>query len=214
MKKIVLVVLLLVSTDIQAQFNTIRYKKELPSVSVIETEKIYSNTSIINSNKTLDNYNVKNLHESNASLPISNPIINSRYGDRKDPFNSEKRTFHYGIDFQANKDSVLSILPGKVRKTGSDKKLGNYVEMEHGDFTSIYGHLSRIGVKPGEFLDAGHFLGITGNTGKSTGEHLHFAMKYLNQWIDPEPILDYIFQLINYVKTDFSSEIESTLRRE
>jgi murein DD-endopeptidase MepM/ murein hydrolase activator NlpD len=213
MKKIFVAILCMFSLNLNAQFNTVRYKKDVPTVSVNKSETEYLNTSIIKANETLNSYKGNFFYESNASLPISNPIINSKYGERRDPFNSEKRTFHHGIDFQANKDSVLSVLPGIVKKTGADKKLGNYIEIEHGDFTSIYGHLSRISVKPGQMLDAGDFLGITGNTGKSTGEHLHFAMKYLNQWIDPEPILDYIFELITYVKTDFSDEVENALKR-
>jgi murein DD-endopeptidase MepM/ murein hydrolase activator NlpD len=72
------------------------------------------------------------------------------------------------------------------------KKLGLYVEVDHGDISSIYAHLSEAQVEEGQELRAGEVIGITGSSGRTTGEHLHFAIKEGRQLVDPKPLLDFI----------------------
>lgn len=91
--------------------------------------------------------------------------------------------------------------------------LGNYVEVRHGDFTSIYGHLYSVLVNAKQAVEAGQPIGISGSTGRSTGEHLHFQMEYKDKTIDPKPILDYINEVIRTVKGQISQQIDNELRR-
>ncbi len=132
------------------------------------------------------------------SLPLDTIIVNSDYGYRLHPVR-KKRQFHKGIDLKARSNYVYSVMPGKVLKTGKNKILGNYVRIQHGKFESLYAHLNQILINKKEIVTAGKKIGITGNTGRSTGEHLHFGMKYDDKPIDPKIILEYI----NKVKNNF-----------
>lgn len=117
------------------------------------------------------------------SLPIDSIVITSPYGKRKDPITG-KEAIHKGIDLRGNNDYVYSIMPGKVTKTGKNKTLGNYVVIKHGDFESTYGHLYNVLINAKQAVEAGQPIGISGNTGRSTGEHLHFGLKFKNEIID------------------------------
>ena len=79
--------------------------------------------------------------------------------------------------------------------------------------TSIYGHLYSVLVNAKQAVEAGQPIGISGSTGRSTGEHLHFQMEYKDKTIDPKPILDYINEVIRTVKGQISQQIDNELRR-
>jgi murein DD-endopeptidase MepM/ murein hydrolase activator NlpD len=174
-------------------FNTVTRNKILPTITIDNKETILKETHEIK--EETFNSTTENIITKNVSFPLTNIQINSQYGERKDPF-SGRKSIHYGIDLKAQKDSVMSILPGKITKAGNDKRLGNYVEVDHGELKSVYGHLSRIIVEKGDSINAGEVLGISGNTGRSTGEHLHFGIKHLNKWVNPLPILDYFNSIL------------------
>jgi murein DD-endopeptidase MepM/ murein hydrolase activator NlpD len=102
---------------------------------------------------------------------------------------------HHGIDFAMPEGTELrSVFEGVVERVVDfgNENLGKGVFIRHDDGTlSIYGHLKEISVKPGEHVDAGELIGLSGNTGHSTGPHLHFAMKDANgNWLDPTPIAE------------------------
>lgn len=84
-------------------------------------------------------------------------------------------------------------MPGVIQKVGfSATGLGNYVEMKNGDFVVIYGHLhTSIGTE-GDMIKAGDTIGISGTTGRSTGEHLHLSIKYKGKTVNPLPIINFI----------------------
>lgn len=119
-----------------------------------------------------------------SSLPLINLRVTSGYGYRVHPV-TKKNDLHRGIDFAARCDPVLNILDGTVTDTGYNPILGKYVRISHGDFQSIYGHLSQILVIPGEPATAGQVIGVTGVTGRVTGEHLHFSIRFKNKYINP-----------------------------
>ena len=122
------------------------------------------------------------------SLPLDTIFVTSGYGPRTPPIKGASSN-HKGIDLRARNSVVYAIMAGRIKKTGRNKTLGNYIIIQHGDFISIYGHLSSVLVTSKQFITAGQIIGITGNTGISTGEHLHFAMKYKDAFIDPEPFV-------------------------
>ena len=109
------------------------------------------------------------------SLPVDG-VITSGVGWRVDPFGSGKRAFHRGIDIGVPVGTpVRAIRKGQVVFAGARQGYGSTVILEHdnGDRT-LYGHNSKIKVHPGELVDAGTVVAFSGNTGRSTGPHVHF----------------------------------------
>ncbi|TGK11238.1 LysM peptidoglycan-binding domain-containing M23 family metallopeptidase [Leptospira stimsonii] len=109
-------------------------------------------------------------------------IISSRFGKRRDPF-TRKETFHGGLDIAAEEGTaVFASADGEV--SFSDKKggYGNLVVLNHRlGYETLYGHLSSISVKPGEKVRKGQKIGEVGQTGRATGNHLHFEVRRFNQ---------------------------------
>ena len=97
-----------------------------------------------------------------------------------------------GIDLHARGDEVMAMMAGVVVKVGQDKSSGKYVTLRHGDYTVSYCHLSRVLTRKGAAIRPRDVVGITGSTGRSTGEHLHISCKLEGKSIDPSVILDYI----------------------
>ena len=111
-----------------------------------------------------------------VSYPLPRIKVTSPYGYRKDPFTG-KRKFHGGIDLQARGDKVLAMMAGTVVKVGQDKTSGKYVTLQHGNCMISYCHLSKILVARGTAVRPRDAVGITGSTGRSTGEHLHITCR-------------------------------------
>ena len=125
------------------------------------------------------------------SLPLKRIKVTSSFGMRRDPFTGKLR-MHNGIDLYARNDEVYAMFSGVVKKVGYDKRSGNYVTLQHGDYTVSYCHLSRVTVKEKTPVLAGDVVGITGNTGRSTGEHLHLTCKRSGISINPSVMFEYI----------------------
>ncbi len=123
--------------------------------------------------------------------PLRHIRINSTFGYRTDPFTG-KRRYHNGVDLHARSDEVFAMLDGVVVKVGQDRASGKYVTLQHGSYTVSYCHLSRTIATKGAFVKAGTVVGITGSTGRSTGEHLHITCKLDGKNIDPLLLLDFI----------------------
>jgi len=130
-------------------------------------------------------------------MPLAEYRITSGFGWRKHPVTG-KRDFHNGIDLAFQSGIVRNIMQGTVESTGYHRNLGNYVRVDHGFVQSIYGHLSQIMVSNGQPVAAGYPLGITGNTGRTTGEHLHFSIRRNGTYIDPWKFLHGVLQHIEY----------------
>lgn len=131
-----------------------------------------------------------------VSYPLRKIRINSAYGIRRDPFTG-KKTRHNGIDLQARNDEVFAMLGGQVVKTGQNRRSGKYVVLRHGDYTVSYCHLSRILTSKGASVRPGDVVGITGSTGRSTGEHLHITVRYRKKYVNPVILLDAIHKIKN-----------------
>ena len=129
--------------------------------------------------------------ESMFCLPLDTLVVTSPYGYRIDPFTS-KWKMHRGIDFRASSDNVYAMMLGKVVKVGYDKVPGKFVTIQHGNITVSYCHLSEILVKKNTIVEAGHVVGITGNTGRSNREYLHLTCKCKDDIINPQILLKFI----------------------
>jgi murein DD-endopeptidase MepM/ murein hydrolase activator NlpD len=124
-------------------------------------------------------------------VPVSGKKT-SAFGSRVDPVTKKRGAFHTGIDIAAPMGTdVKAAEEGTVRKTEYNKNgYGNLIIIEHKkDFTTYYGHLSRINVKMGQFVKKGDSIGAVGSTGKSTGPHLHFEVRRGEKALDPDAII-------------------------
>jgi len=125
--------------------------------------------------------------------PVEFTKISSGYGFRTDPFTG-KKGFHNGIDYLIPIGTpVRSSLDGVVLKTKYlNTGYGLNVLIDHlNGFYTLYGHLSEIFVSPNQEIKQGQIIGKSGDSGKSTGAHLHFAIKENNTFIDPVKLLEY-----------------------
>ncbi|MSO70875.1 MAG: hypothetical protein EXQ88_02485 [Alphaproteobacteria bacterium] len=137
-----------------------------------------------------------------AILPLAPPIDNSwstgGYGRRKDPFNGEW-AFHTGVDLSAEPGSViLSTAPGRVTFVGYKGGYGKMIEIDHGlGVRTRYGHLKEIHVVRDQLVEFREKIGIIGNTGRSTGLHLHYEVLFDDETLDPANFLragKYVFK--------------------
>lgn len=121
-------------------------------------------------------------------LPVGG--INSFYGKRHDPLDGDTR-FHYGVDMDANYgDVVKAAAPGWVVHAGWNGGHGRQVVVQHrGGYRSSYSHLARILVFKGASIAAGQAIGQVGNSGRSTGPHLHFELRRGGHHLDPMRLL-------------------------
>lgn len=134
--------------------------------------------------------------EAALTVPLIPPLaqwsknrISSKYGWRWHPVKGGYK-FHAGIDLAGPPQIVRAAGVGWVKKTGYDKGLGYFVEVDHmNSYTTVYGHLSFILCRPGQFLPLDTNIGILGRTGTATGYHLHFTVKKNGDNIDPAPYL-------------------------
>ncbi len=128
-------------------------------------------------------------------LPIGAPVakktITSPYGLRKDPFTKANKQ-HKGIDFAGKIGTELyAVAPGRVISAGDRSGYGTTVEIDHGlGFTTLYAHLSKIMVSRGDWVRPGTVIGLGGSSGRSTGPHLHYEIRYKGAPFNP----------INFVK--------------
>ena len=123
--------------------------------------------------------------------PLKTIIPTSHYGWRKHPVTGDTK-FHTGIDLKAYYEPVYSIADGVVSFTGYGAVEGNYVVINHGQVSSVYCHLSKLLFAAGDTIKAGEVLGISGNTGRSTGPHLHFGVRWResDQKLNPQYFLN------------------------
>ena len=131
----------------------------------------------------------------NVSAPLSNRLfVTSDFGERFHPI-LQSETLHAGIDLRANYEIVLSIATGIIAKEGYDIRAGNYIVVRHRNrIESIYCHLSKFLLRPGDLVFAGDSIAVSGATGAVTAPHLHFAIKENGKFIDPIPLLKSIVE--------------------
>ena len=115
--------------------------------------------------------------------------ISSGFGWRRHPI-AGKYKHHNGIDIAGNHQYIRTTATGFVEQIGQDNALGLYIIVNHGNsYQTIYGHLASIYVKKNQFVLIGAQIGILGNTGRSTGKHLHYAIKKNGIYVDPAEYL-------------------------
>ncbi|NDW12312.1 LysM peptidoglycan-binding domain-containing protein [Bacteroides sp. 214] len=141
-------------------------------------------------------------------MPTTNTRITSKFGPRR-------RRMHNGIDVKVQVgDSIYAAFDGKVRivrNQGRRVGYGLYVVIRHNNgLETVYGHLSKQLVKEDDYVKAGELIGLGGNTGRSTGSHLHFETRFLGVAINPALIFDFTKQDIVADNFTFRSRKGST----
>ena len=133
------------------------------------------------------------VREAVAPLPSTWPVraaINSHFGRRRSPWTDEPE-FHKGVDIAAAKGTeVVAPAPGAVVFTGINGAYGLTVKVQHAaGVETLYGHLSKVSVRPGDRVARGQELGRAGNTGRSTGAHLHYEVLVAGRAVNPKTYL-------------------------
>ena len=129
------------------------------------------------------------------SKPIGVPLkwgfgLSSGYGVRVDPFNM-KQGFHNGLDFQSAPGApIVASARGRVIKSNFDPSYGRLIVLDHGEgYLSRYAHAQEIFVHEGDLVNRNQVIGSVGNSGRSTGPHLHFEILKNGQTVDPTTLL-------------------------
>lgn len=124
--------------------------------------------------------------------PIAGPLeVSSEFGLRPSPFGGLDYEIHDGIDFAGPVGKpVLATADGTVLQAEYDSGYGNHVKLDHGyGYTTLYAHLSRTTVQPGDWVERGNVVGYLGNTGRSSGPHLHYGIYRQGQSVNPRHYL-------------------------
>lgn len=146
-------------------------------------------SGLVNPYKESDVPATKKLDVRNYVMPVKTNFVTSNYGYRP-----RFGRMHKGVDLRAAiGDTVRAAFSGKVRLTKYERGgYGFYVIVRHDNgLETVYGHLSRFLVKPEQVVKAGQPIALSGNTGGSTGPHLHFETRFMGYAINPEAIFDF-----------------------
>lgn len=140
------------------------------------------------------NEKIKNIENTLTITPLGYPAlgnISSGFGLRNNPFGGYKTEFHAGVDFRGRiGDPIKSTAKGKVIFAGNKAGYGKCIIIKHSkQFQTLYAHLSKIDVKLTQEVMPGEVIGALGNTGRSTGPHLHYEVIKNNKKIDPKLFL-------------------------
>ena len=162
-------------------------------------------------------------------IPNGRPVVrfvgvSSGFGWRKHPVTGE-REFHKGLDYRGRTgDKVVATADGVVEYAGHHKTsgYGTMVLLDHAfGFRSLYGHLSKVLVKSGQVVYKGQVIGLMGNTGLSTGSHLHYQLSFVQRALDPAPFVSWnmkdfrtIFKKVRKVPWDSLAAQAGTYARE
>jgi murein DD-endopeptidase MepM/ murein hydrolase activator NlpD len=125
-----------------------------------------------------------------AGRPVGKGWLSSYYGVRKDPF-TDRPAMHKGVDFAGKVgEDVIATGAGVVTWSGSRYGYGNLVEIDHGNgLRTRYGHNAELTVEVGDVVTRGQGIALVGNTGRSTGAHVHYEVLKNGQQVDPLPFI-------------------------
>ena len=194
------------SLPLHAQFNTIgtirnkrinttnplkSHQALTDSIVVADSISESKSTNIEGGGQTIDSSMSNHDLMSLVALPLKKIHVSSGFGMRMHPI-YHKRILHNGIDLSARYENVYSMFPGTVIRVGQDNRSGKFVTVRTGYYTISYCHLSQPFVKENDYVNAGMSIAISGNTGASTGPHLHLTTKKDGKAFDPTILLNII----------------------
>lgn len=205
MRKTILLLFLSVQGMAMAQFHTLKTER---NIFVIETEQDQEATPVTEKGEPArlqtprQSFSLDSLRDVymdryySVSLPLQTLGISSRFGLRRDPFDHSRISRHNGLDLKAPTGTcVYAMFAGRVIKVHSDPVSGNYVSLQHGDYVVSFCHLSQQLVSLGDCVKPGDVVGLSGNTGRSTGSHLHITCRRKGEYVNPVILLEYIIEV-------------------
>ena len=181
-----------------AQFNTVTqtkvHRKAVPKMTQSATPEQQPPCSPYQRRDSLIFTQIQNQTEQTDRLlalvsPLRHISVTSPFGYRRDPI-TKRKALHNGLDLKANYEPAYAMMHGEVIKVGRNKRSGLYVTLRHGDFTVSYCHLSQALVTEGYHIRPGTIIAQTGNSGRSTGPHLHLTLKKDGKYINPAILLN------------------------
>ena len=170
-----------------------KYARDLYGDKDGDNADIYSegwNSDRVNPYQNANIPSTKVIDVSKYAMPVKHKVINSHYGYRK-----QFGRMHRGVDLKASVgDTVYAAFNGKVRLAKFERNgYGFFVVIRHDNgLETVYGHLSKFLVKPNQIVKAGTPIALSGNTGRSTGPHLHFETRFMGIDINPENIFYFV----------------------
>jgi murein DD-endopeptidase MepM/ murein hydrolase activator NlpD len=161
----------------------------IQTVNELFSDSIIAGSSLFIPGARLDWVNLQEINGDLFIWPIPG-YITSLYGYRNSPFTGV-RQFHSGLDIGAGMGyPIKAAMSGRVIIAGWDDTFGNYVVISHhSGYRTLYGHMSVIRVKSGEFVSTGQRIGDVGSTGLSTGPHLHFTVYKNGVTVNPRSLM-------------------------
>ena len=191
----------------KANNNDFDFKRIEDSLILI----LKTNANLKNISKSVKTFGFIDDNEQNLvskiHMPLKNGIsVTSSYGNRTHPIFGGRK-LHNGADLKANYEKVYSVMDGKVTASGWDPKGGgNYIKVKHSNsFVTSYLHLSEIYYKVGEFVKAGFIIAKSGNSGNSTGPHLHFSVIENGNYINPIRFLNDLIKANNLIAQNYAN---------
>ena len=153
-------------------------------------EEVIATASEDSSEKTQMQIDAQYIKENfDIGLPLQGQIT-SRYGKREPTEIISEN--HQGIDIGVDEGtSIVAAMEGKVTVVSNEGDYGTHVKIVNQDITTIYAHCSKILVKEGETVKKGQQIALSGNTGNTTGPHLHFEIRREDRTVDPELVVSW-----------------------
>ncbi|UTW13814.1 M23 family metallopeptidase [Marinobacterium rhizophilum] len=154
------------------------------------------------------------LHNIPNGVPIQGTRMSDRFGMRTHPV-TRKRSMHNGVDFAASRGTdVYATADGVVEFSGRQSGFGKLVIMQHSfGFKTYFAHLDKLNVEAGDLVAKGQLIAQSGNSGRSTGPHLHYEIRRLYTAIDPAPFLKWNIANFDTIFTDVTSVKWASLRK-
>lgn len=192
MRKLLAIILLYTCSILPAsQQQTYNYQNNIINLSednVVALKMKNYKTTLIGYDYLKKNHNIITENIPNGSpLDLNGLVrISDYFGSREDPITG-KRRYHYGIDFSGYKGTdIYSTADGVVEKVSYSIGYGKHIVINHGNgIKTKYAHLNKYNVRKGQIVLKGECIGELGNTGRSTGPHLHYEVVINNVKIDP-----------------------------
>lgn len=159
---------------------------EYPAIDLYGEDAWNDSTKPIVSAKIPDRYLID---LSDFAMPLDRNVVSSSYGYRR-----RFKRMHYGTDLPLTTgDTIRAAFSGKVRVVNYNRGgYGKYIIIRHPNgLETLYGHLSKHLIKNGDIVRAGEVIGLGGNTGRSTGPHLHFETRFMGIPLNPERLIDF-----------------------
>ena len=180
------------------RLNSFLEERGLEKLKIENAGGVGAGFDIIHINEFANFYQnqIEGLEEVLNMLPVGKPhegAVTSQFGYRRNPFTGNGKEFHSGIDFRGHVgDSIQSTGSGVVFFAGHKGGLGRCVIIKHNEnLQTLYAHLQQIHVKEGQQVNSGQVIGLLGNTGRSTGPHLHYEIIVNNKRINPKKYLNF-----------------------